>query len=172
MNTGTIRLILTAGPPGAGKSTVSRLVGRLIHCPVIERDTLKTELLQAGIVENDIAAPLADNLLLGVGRDLLAQGFSVVLDGHAANPAFVDTALDIARERDAGLEILFINTAQAARNVRLSQRHNRPSQSRFDPRSDAEVAERFSHLPEWTLRLDGSLPVDSLTRAVLDHLAQ
>jgi predicted kinase len=115
---------------------------------------------------------LADDLLLGVGRDLLGQGFSVVMDGHAAHPAFVSAALNAAQERDAAIKILFLNAPQATRNIRLSQRCNKLSQTRFDPRTDAEVADVFRHLPAWTLRLDGSQPVDSVLRSVLDYLDQ
>jgi predicted kinase len=145
-------------------------VGQIIHCPVVERDTLKTEILKAGVIQNDIASPLADSLLLGVGKDLLAQGFSVVLDGHSANPAFVESAVTSAEEHHALVRILFVTAPQATRNARLSQRRNRLSQSQVDRRSDTEVAKTFSHLPQWTLKLDGSRPTDSLIRDVLDHL--
>ena len=40
-----------AGMPGSGKSTVALALGAALHCPVIDKDTLKSTLLTNDVNE-------------------------------------------------------------------------------------------------------------------------
>jgi signal recognition particle GTPase len=44
-------LLLMAGLPGAGKTTLALALGRILHWPVVDKDTLKSTLLLADIPE-------------------------------------------------------------------------------------------------------------------------
>ncbi|MEO7077131.1 MAG: AAA family ATPase [Ktedonobacterales bacterium] len=67
-----------AGLPGAGKTTLA--LGRALGWPVVDKDTLKSSLLD-GDVPEELAGPASYKLLLAMGRDLCArQGLTVILD--------------------------------------------------------------------------------------------
>src|SRR5680860_524191 len=51
-------LILMAGMPGAGKSTVALALGREFHFPVIDKDVIVSTMLEQDVPEN-VAHPLA-----------------------------------------------------------------------------------------------------------------
>jgi predicted kinase len=82
-------LVLMAGLPGAGKTTLALALGRALGWPVVDKDTLKSPLLKLGIA-NEVAGPASYTLLLALARDLLVhQRLSVILDSPAAYPRVV-----------------------------------------------------------------------------------
>lgn len=78
-----LTLVLLAGMPGTGRTALALGIGRAFGWPVIDKDSLKSPLLAAGIAE-ELAGPasyaLSYALVLELGRDLLArQRLSVIL---------------------------------------------------------------------------------------------
>src|SRR5579884_3196748 len=55
-------LVLMAGAPGAGKTTLALAVGRALGWPVVDKDTLKSVLLTAAIA-NEVAGATSYRLL-------------------------------------------------------------------------------------------------------------
>lgn len=45
-------LVVMAGMPGAGKSTVAHGIGRAFGCPIVDKDVIASALLDAGIPED------------------------------------------------------------------------------------------------------------------------
>jgi predicted kinase len=152
-------LVLMAGPPGAGKSTLAIAVGEALRWPVIDKDTLKSALLVVGISE-EYAGPASYDLLLEVGRDLLSQRFSVILDSPATRPVVVERATELARAAGATLRIVLCLADRELRVRRLSARVARPSQWVVDA-SAIEDGQRewVGHLPPQTLVVRTTRPV-------------
>ncbi len=56
------RLILVSGPPGSGKTTLARELGRLLPCPVVSRDEIKNGLwFASGDSRPGLGAPIASS---------------------------------------------------------------------------------------------------------------
>ena len=121
-------LVLLAGPPGAGKTTLALAVGEALRWPVIDKDTLKSALLAVGIAD-DLAGPASYELLLAVGRDLfLHQRLSVILDSPATYPVVVERATELARAAGAALRVVLCLADRELRTRRMAARVARPSQ--------------------------------------------
>ena len=97
---------MMAGMPGTGKSTVALGLGAALHWPVVDKDTLKSTLLNAGIAEG-VAAGAAYDLLLALGRDILVQQKqSVILDSPTTWPITLERAEGLALAAGADLKVV------------------------------------------------------------------
>lgn len=81
-------LIVTAGLPGAGKSSIAEVVGNRIGAPVVSVDPIESAILSAGI-ESDQPTGLAAYLVAEtIAEAVLAGGGSVIVDAvNAVEPA-------------------------------------------------------------------------------------
>lgn len=81
-------LIVMAGLPAAGKSTIAEVVGNRLGFPVVSVDPIETAILSAGIDE-DQPTGLAAYLVAGAFADaVLSGGGSIIVDAvNAVNPA-------------------------------------------------------------------------------------
>ena len=155
-------LVLMAGMPGAGKSTLGLALGRELGWPVLDKDTIKTALLEEAVPES-IAGPASYSLLLALCRDLMVQQqLSVIFDSPAAYPNVVEQAQKIADAANGQLKVIFCSADSKVRNQRLSERPRRLSQMTRDPQPDTESLRRFAHLPPAALRLDMERPLEEL----------
>jgi predicted kinase len=86
-----VRLIVTTGLPGAGKSRLAEALGQELGVPVFAKDRLEATLLRAGLTQRADA----DQLLGRIGYDLLTElarsqlhlGQSAILDSVASTPS-------------------------------------------------------------------------------------
>ena len=164
-------LVLLAGPPGAGKTTLALAVGDALRWPVIDKDTLKSAMLASGIAD-DLAGRASYELLLAVGRDLLLhQRLSVILDSPATYPIVVEWATALAREADATLRVVLCLADRALRTRRLAARVARPSQWAVDASAIEDGRREWAgHLPPETLAIRTERPLPDLVTEVLAYL--
>ncbi len=163
-------LVLMAGLPGAGKTTLALALGKALGWPVLDKDTVKTTLLEASVPEA-VSGPASYLLPLALCRDLMVQQrLSVIFDSPAAYPTVVEQAQKIAEASGGTLEIIFCQADGVLRNQRLAQRPRRLSQMESDPTSDAEAQVRFAHLPPERLDLLMDRPLAELTAEALEYL--
>jgi predicted kinase len=164
-------LALMAGPPGAGKTTLALAVGRALGWPVIDKDTLKSALLESGIAES-LAGRASYQLLHDVGRDLVVrQGMSVILDSPAAYAIVIERAAAIAAEVGAHLRVVLCLADRDVRNRRMAARETRPSQWNADLGLVGDRWEDWSdHLPADTLVVRTDRPPAELVPAVVAYL--
>jgi predicted kinase len=80
------------GEPGTGKSTLARAIGRKTGALVLDKDIIKSRILDGdgdmgldGLSES-VAATLHHALMFDLARTILEQGLSLVLDGAAFYP--------------------------------------------------------------------------------------
>src|SRR5579859_3042399 len=115
-------LVLMAGLPGAGKTTLAFALGEQLQWPVLSKDTLKTSLMMIEIVER-VAGFAAYELLFGGAHDLLVrQGVSLILDSAAHYPFIVQRSRELARTAQAQLKVLHCVADHEVRSQRLSSR--------------------------------------------------
>ncbi len=140
-------LILMAGMPGSGKSTVARELGHHLGFPVIDKDVILSALLATGVPET-IAQSAAYNMMLDLGESLLQQGMSVVLDSPASLPETVSVAKGVCRGASAKLVVVLCSSEQGVRNERVASRTSLPSQPASISTTPGTARERFLHLPD------------------------
>lgn len=163
-------IIVLAGMPGAGKSTIGLALSRALGIPMLDKDTLKATLLAAGI-EEQVAAPTAYELFFALARDLvLLQGQSVILDSPTIFPRILDNARALANEVNGTIKIIGCRISFEARQQRLATRVGKVSQLSADPTPDSVAADRFAYLPPDTLWLDTDQPLAQLLQIALPYV--
>ena len=81
-------LIVTAGLPGAGKSTIAEVVGNRIGAPVVSVDPIESAILSAGINADEPTGLAAYLVAETIAESVLAGGGSVIVDAvNAVEPA-------------------------------------------------------------------------------------
>lgn len=163
-------IIVLAGMPGAGKTTLGIAISRALGVPMLDKDTLKAPLLAAGITEQ-VAAPTAYELFFAVARDLVVvQGQSVILDSPTIYPRILATARSLADEVGAGVKIIACRVDFDTRQARMAARERKLSQLAADDTPDSTATEWFSHLPPDTLWLDTAQPLAQLIEIALPYV--
>jgi predicted kinase len=69
-----------SGAPGAGKSTMAKLLGQPLGAVVIDHDIIKSTLLADGNISFDQAAKIAYSLCWTLAESMMQQGLSVIVD--------------------------------------------------------------------------------------------
>jgi predicted kinase len=101
-------LVLTTGLPGTGKSRVARFVGKELHAPVIDKDVIKSALLERGEEDWNRSGSLSYTIIRELAQELLKQGFDVVVDSPGHYHRFQAAMVAVAEEQ--GSEIRVIQT--------------------------------------------------------------
>jgi predicted kinase len=140
-------LVLMAGLPGTGKSTLSQALGRELGWPVINKDELKRTFLNMG--ETDMRAGImAYETVFTFTHDLLVrQQLSIILDTASLYPFILEYATRIASEANAGLKIVLCLLESDLRAQRLKERTGAVNQHVAEPSTLEEDLLRFRHLP-------------------------
>src|SRR6478752_7307744 len=98
-------LLMLAGLPGTGKSTLATALARRLGWPVIDKDLLNTVLLAADLTQAQ-AGSLAYELALTLAHALMVQhGQSLMLDTAGRQPVILQRARTIAQEAGGQLKV-------------------------------------------------------------------
>lgn len=147
-------LILMAGMPGAGKSTVALALGEAFGMPVIDKDVVVSSLLDEDIAEH-FAHPAAYRATFDLVEHLLrVQRLSVIIDTPAVYPSVLDWATNLCTETDAILIPVLCSADGEARHDRMAVREGLRSHSKGTSRRPGTDRERFDHFPDDTIELD------------------
>jgi predicted kinase len=164
-------LLLMAGLPGSGKSTLALAVGRRLGWPVIDKDTVKSGLLEIG-ADEDLAAQASYVLLHEIAQDLVVgQGLSIILDTPSSYERVIEACTKIATEAAGVLCIVLCEATKETRAQRLAYRDRRLSHvTAIDDEVEMLIQQVFEKLPSDTLKVSTEEPADDLVDAVVDHV--
>ena len=128
-------LIVVAGPPGAGKTTLAHALARAIRCPVISRDEIREGLVNTvgstGAAGDDLALR-ANGAFFDTLALLLDRRVSVVAEAafqHKLWAPRLDPLLAIARVRIVVCEV----DPDLARTRGIARHEADPDRRRFHP---------------------------------------
>lgn len=162
-----VALILMAGMPGAGKSTVALALGAEFGIPVIDKDVIVSALLVRNIPE-DQAHPAAYQAAFDLAQHLIVgQGKSVIVDTPAVFPSTLDWAAQLCAETGARLIPVLCSADGETRYDRMAARQGLRSHSKGTTRSPGTARERFAHFPADTIELDTMRSVVEVMREAL-----
>ncbi|PKO22097.1 MAG: hypothetical protein CVU38_11185 [Chloroflexi bacterium HGW-Chloroflexi-1] len=104
-------LIVFAGMPGTGKTSLARAVARELRAAYLDKDTIKDGVMvladQLRLDQGEqLAGPLSYELLVSLARDNLTLGLSVVLDSPAGYQVFREKVKGLARGVKANLKLI------------------------------------------------------------------
>ncbi|MEJ7902406.1 MAG: AAA family ATPase [Thermomicrobiales bacterium] len=156
-------LILMAGMPGAGKSTVALALGAEFGMPVIDKDVIVSAMLNEDIA-GDIAHPAAYRATFDLVEHMLReQRLSVIVDTPAVYPATLEWATNLCTETDATIIPVLCSADGEARYDRMAAREGMRSHSKGTSRRPGTAREQFNHFPDNTIELDTMGAEDDVT---------
>ena len=121
-------LIVFAGAPGVGKSTLARAVARELGAAYFDKDTVKDAALALARemkLENmdRFAGALSYTLLIPLARDNLTLGTHVIIDSPAAYRSFQDAVEELVRGVRVRLKLIeCITTDESLLRERIERR--------------------------------------------------
>ncbi|MDH6246975.1 AAA family ATPase [Mycobacterium sp. OTB74] len=171
----TVRLILVGGGPGTGKTTLSRLLGNRLSAELISTDDVRAELLYAGRLDGPAGRYGAGRYspgqvetvykeMLSRAGALLAQGYSVVLDGTWRDLHARECARALGSQYSCPVSELQCTATVPIAQRRIVNRCN--STSEVTPELAVRMAQDSADWPE-AVSIDTTLtPEESVDRAV------
>jgi len=143
-------LVLMAGLPGVGKTTLAFALGRELRWAVLEKDLLKEPFLEAPEHKENFDEYTAgwaayENSLKFTEDFLVKQQLSVILDTSLLHPFILERAKELTARSGAQLKIILCEVDEDTRQHRLRTRKTRISQTKAHlvPK---EVAKQFEQL--------------------------
>jgi predicted kinase len=166
-----LTLVLMAGLPGAGKTTLARQLGRELQWHVIDKDGQKEVLLKQGL-DNEQAGTLAYELSFHIIRAVLTkQRTSVIFDTASLHTFILEKAREIILSvKDAQLKVILCVADRDLRNRRLRDRPAQITTIRVDPATISDYLQQFKHLPSDTLILYTTRSVEECLAAARNHI--
>ncbi len=160
-------MILMAGMPGAGKSTIAQAIGLEFGIPVVDKDVILSSLLKEDVPE-DLAQPASYRALFELAESFVThQRLSIVVDSPCGFPSIVETAQRICLAVSAVLIPVLCSADRDARNNRVATRNALRSQPVGISRTPGYARERFGHMPSDTIHVDTMNPIDEVVVDVL-----
>lgn len=164
-------LVLMAGLPGAGKSTLAFALGQTLRWHVIDKDGHKEVLLRQGI-ETEIAGNATYELAFEIARNsIIKQKASVILDSAGLYPFILDKALNIIHSApDCRLKVILCVADRETRDERVRTRPYQLTNIRVNPETIAGYLELFTHLPPNTLTIYTIDPLETYLPRVIEYV--
>jgi predicted kinase len=160
-------LLMLAGLPGTGKSTLAAALARRLGWPVLDKDLFNAVLLEAHLAQAQ-AGPLAYELGLTLARALVVQhGQSLILDTAGRQPFILERARTIAHDAGGQLKVVRCVAPIAVRNARLRTRTAGPSQWTDDQTTPDQETAWYAHLPTDTVIVQSDQPVEELVVVIM-----
>lgn len=93
-------LIQMHGEPGSGKTTLARALAAQLPAVHLDKDVVMTAIMKARI-PREVAGPASYETLWDLGRSMIEQGRSVIVDSPAYWPVIEERGRGLAREMGA-----------------------------------------------------------------------
>lgn len=117
------RLIVFAGLPGAGKSTIAEIVGARLGATVVSVDPLESAILRAGIDSSQPTGLAAYLVAEQIASKELASGRTLIVDAVNAAEAARLQWRDLAERSEADLRVIeVVCSDEALHRARLEKR--------------------------------------------------
>lgn len=165
-------LIVIAGLPGAGKSTLAGDLGRALNCAVLGVDQAEAAMWRAGVSPSGPTHHAAYLVVGALAAEQLALGHDVIVDAvNGPEPARAQWR-DLAGQMDAELKFIVVECGDD-RVYRDRVDHRSRSIEGYPEPTWEGVLRRRTEFPPWTderLTVDSVNPRETNVQAALDYL--
>ena len=143
---------------GTGKSTIAHAAATATGAIVLDHDTTKSALLEAG-VPHPPAGAASYGVVHAIAADLLSQGHSVIIDSPSLYESIPETGAAIAAQANARYLFVECQCPDDIADMRIESRTNRTSQvtTSAEARSIREDPNRNPARPTGAVVLDTTL---------------
>ncbi len=164
-------LLQMAGWMGTGKSTIARAAATATGAIVLDHDTTKTALLEAG-VPHPPAGAASYRIVHAIAADLLSQGRSVIIDSPSLYESIPEIGAAIAAQADARYLFVECQCPDEIADTRIESRANRASQvaTAAEARSIRADPSRAPARPAGAFVLDTTVAVEESVGTLLGWL--
>jgi predicted kinase len=166
-------LIVVAGLPGSGKSTMAVDLGRALNCAVLGVDQAEAAMWRAGVSRSAPTHHAAYLVVAALAAEQLALGHDVIVDAvNGPEPARAQWR-DLAGQMNAELKFIVVECGDD-RVFRDRLEHRSRNIAGFPEPTWEGVLRRRAEFPAWT---DERLTIDSVNsraanlQAALEYLA-
>jgi predicted kinase len=141
-------LVMMAGLPGAGKTTLAYALGCELGWQVIDKDMYRETLMKQGVDEKRAGKVAYEISFAQVRMLLIRQRMPVILDTAALQDFVIDEVSEILRKTDgATLKVVLCVADRDLRHYRMRTRPYQTTSIRVDPATTADYLRYFDHLP-------------------------
>ncbi|GCD10552.1 AAA family ATPase [Clostridium tagluense] len=165
-------LLQMSGFPGSGKSTLAKEISKYIDVVVIDRDVIKSSMIESGVT-SDIVANASYNVVFSLCKYYLRLNKNVIIDTPCYYNDSLDTGISIAHEYNAEYKYIECRVEDfEIVNNRLTSRERSISQIESAEKSRFLGAIDKSKRPTKTdyLVVDSSLPIESYIKEALNYI--
>jgi hypothetical protein len=170
MKISTLNLVLMAGLPATGKSTLSFALGRDLGWFVIDKDKYKDEFMHQGL-DDERARRAAYKRSFDIAHTMLHnEQKSVIFDSASLDLDTLNNARDVVYGCEhIQLKVILCVTSYDLRKQR-AQESMYISHSKVDPITKTDYLRLFEHLPSDRLEVDTSAPIEICLAKAKDYL--
>jgi predicted kinase len=166
-------VVALMGLPGAGKTTLAEALAPRIPARIVSRDDLRAAMFRPCSFTAAEKSAAFEAVLRAVAVNC-ELGHSTIVDGMPFSREGELEAIRAAGRRGCRTipVLCSVSVEEAQHRVRRQSEAAEPPAEDRDDQLVSEVAERFRPLPEGTLELDATRPVNELVRAVLREIGE
>lgn len=164
-------LVLMAGFPGTGKTTLANRLGQRLHWQVIDKDGIKEGYMLEGLSDDDAAWYAYEKSLTRISISLNIAKASIILDSSAMRDFVWNAAKQIAHNAGADLRVLHCMVDNDVRMQRLQKRNTRISQQNVATYTIQPDLSQFIHLPTSTLSVNTRTFSEPPLAQIIDYVA-
>jgi predicted kinase len=165
-------LVLMAGFPGAGKTTLANRLGQRLDWEVIDKDGMKEQFMLEGLSEEQAAWYAYEESFKKMSISLNIAKASIVFDSSSMREFVWDAAKEIAHNSGTDLKVVHCIVDNDIRIQRLQERNLRISQLNVATYTIQPDFSQFKHLPNRTFNVITSSFWEPPLSQIIDYVVQ
>ena len=161
MEDSKITLVMMAGLPGAGKTTLAYALQSELGWRVIDKDMYRIGLLNQGMDDDRAAETAYEQSFNEIRTALVEQRTSLIFDTAALHLFILDTVRRLVNgAADTQLKVILCVVDRDLRDERLRSRGEQHTRITVEPSTIADYLQYFDHLPQDKLILVTNVPIE------------